>query len=113
MSISAGDKVILKAKAKKTVDTVKAKHGDDQFATATRWGEVQIQSVEQVTDENGVDVVEVFLKGQTMSGDPHYRIINPPMMVRDPDGSMHEDPILALAETLARFGGARKGAGRR
>jgi hypothetical protein len=109
--ITPEDKVKLKAKAKKVAD--KAKEHTEPFSVRSKFGEVQFQTVTQKTDADDVDYIEVYLKGQTENGDPHFKIWNPPLMVRNLDGSLTEDPLQALAEVVARHGGRRKGPRRR
>jgi len=102
-------KALLKEKTKKVRDAAKAKHGDSAFSVQTQLGQVAFQSLEIATDVEGVDYLNVHMLGDTASGDGHWRIYNPPIMVRTPDGSLIEDPVQAVAEALARFGGRRKG----
>lgn len=63
-------------------------------------------------------VVEVYAHGAE-SGDPHFRVINPPRYVPDPDGDIEingrrfrDDPLAALAEIIGLNGGRHKGRGR-
>lgn len=70
---------------------------------------VVIRRVEQST-VNGVTCLEVWV--DTNQGEPHYRFINPPLLVRDPAGPVErngrryrEDPLAALAEVIARHRG--------
>lgn len=102
------DKDKLKAKTKKVLDAIKAKHGDEPFAEATRFGTVQIERVKQYESADGVVCVEVFLRGDTASGESHFRIWNPPINVKEPNGTLREDPALALAEVVAQEGGRAK-----
>lgn len=102
-------KALLKAKAKKVKDAVKAKHGNGAFTVQTRNGQVSFESLEIVTDVEGTDYLNVHLLGDTEGGEGHWRIYNPPTAVRNADGTLTENPILAVAEALVRLGGRRKG----
>jgi hypothetical protein len=104
------EKKLLKDKAKKVKDKKDADYGNERFAVATRFGEVQIETLDVATDSEGRDYVEVFLAGDTENSDPHFKIWNPPLLVKDPDGTLREDPIQAIAEVIAGNGGrATKG----
>lgn len=77
-------------------------------------GTVRFAAVE-VSEGDGATSVEVHLDGEVVGGDPHFRIINPPMLVEDPDGGIEvggfryrEDPLAALAEVIARHGGGAR-----
>jgi len=77
-------------------------------------GEVRLASVD-VQEVDGVTSVEVHLDGRTAGGDPHFRIVNPPTLVEDPAGDIElaglyyrEDPLVALAEVIARHGGGTR-----
>lgn len=80
-------------------------------------GEVSFESVAVATDENGVEYLEVYLRGEPENGDPHFRVYNPPTLVPDPNGPItgrggrkyREDPVLAVAEIISRNGGRQKG----
>ena len=78
-------------------------------------GQVQIGSLTRRTDPEGNDYIEVFLRGESEWGDPHFRIWNPPLLVEDPQGPIaigdrhyREDPLSAVAEAIARHGGRQK-----
>ncbi len=84
-------------------------------AHATPDGEVRIRSA-VVTG----DTVEVWLEGETNGGDPHFRIVNPPLLVEDANGDVllahgrfRHDPVAALAYVIGSLGGATKRKGRR
>lgn len=66
-------------------------------AFVTPHGTVQIARVEE-----GDGCVEVFLGGEPESGETHFRIFNPPTMS---GGKL--DPLQAVAEAIARHGGAQ------
>lgn len=106
--MNQAEKNKLKDKAKKVLDAIEAKHGDEPFAEATRFGTVQVERVGQVTNSEGATYVEVFLRGDTVSTESHFRIWNPPINVKNPDGTLREDPVLALAEVIAQEGGRAK-----
>ena len=68
-------------------------------------GEVRVHEVDVATTPEGLEYLEVrAAPGE--SGESHYRIFNCPTGVRRPDGSVAEDPVAALAEVLALYGGA-------
>jgi hypothetical protein len=83
---------------------------------ATPYGDVEIIEVTyhgDPTDESG-DWVEVRTGTDTEVGDPHWRIVNPPLLAQDPAGDVEiggrryrADPFAALAEAVASVGGAR------
>jgi hypothetical protein len=89
--------------------------GPGPFTIHTPAGSVTLDRVEVVTVD-GIDVVEVHAANPE-SGDPHFRVINPPRYVPDPDGDVtmigpggrfREDPIAALAHLIAQHGGRHK-----
>lgn len=83
----------------------------------TSHGEVSFESITTATDQNGIEYLEVYLRGDTVSGDPHFRIYNPPTLVPDPSGTVEgrggrkyrDDPVGAVAEIIGRNGGRQKG----
>lgn len=84
-------------------------------AHATPNGEVRIRSA-VVTG----DTVEVWLEGETIGGEPHFRIVNPPLLVEDANGDVllgqgrfRLDPVAALAYVIGSLGGGIKRKGRR
>lgn len=89
---------------------------DVAITVATPDGDVDLVSVEYKTDpETGIGYVEVMVDSPT-SQDPSYRIVNPPTYVEDPMGEVvlgdgkryRDDPVAALAHTIAMNGGARR-----
>lgn len=101
------------AGAQRVARTVEAWAGP--YAARTRYGEVHLDRLEHHQDGRGNQWVEVWAGGDTASGDPHFRIFNPPTLVQDPLGTTElegvryrEDPMAALAEAVARHGGALK-----
>lgn len=81
----------------------------------TPYGEVRIRSA--IVEGN---TVEVHLEDGTEGGDPHFRIVNPPLLVEDPagdvltgNGTFRLDPVAALANVIGSLGGAIKRKGRR
>jgi hypothetical protein len=86
---------------------------EEGYLARTTQGTVHMQSLEFGKDGE-VEWVDVTLAGETEAGDPHYRIYNPPALVCDPLGDievrgvMHRrDPLAALAEVVAQYGGAQ------
>lgn len=73
---------------------------DHPGVVQTRHGEVRIADIRPLLQ----DGVEVFLGGATETGETHFRVFNPP--TRTLAGEI--DPVHALAEAIARHGGARK-----
>lgn len=87
--------------------------GGNVAAVRTRRGDVMISKI--VPGEDAVSTwVDVTVAGETRGGDPNFRIVNPPTLVRDPQGDVilqsgtfREDPIAAIAEVIATHGGAQ------
>lgn len=85
----------------------------EPYVTDTRWGTVRIDRLEVHADE-GRSWVDVWADGAE-GGDPHFRIVNPPLLVEDPGGpvviggrTFREDPLAAVAEAIASNGGAQR-----
>jgi hypothetical protein len=76
------------------------------YLGVTPAGEVRIEAL-GLSDGDGHVVVEIYV-GDPENGDPHFRVINPPTMVKDPDGSYREDPLAALAQVISDHGGATR-----
>jgi hypothetical protein len=77
----------------------------------TRYGAVVIGAVAL---EGGGRCLAVWINAS--SGDPHYRIFNPPLLVKDPagtpaaDGQRYRvDPVTAVAEVIAQHRAGRGG----
>ena len=84
-------------------------------AYPTPYGEVRIRSM-----EFHEDLVEVWLEGETAGGDAHFRIVNPPLLVEDPNGDVilangrfRRDPVAAITYVIGSMGGAIKRKDRR
>lgn len=79
---------------------------DGPRAYATKHGIVNIAAVE----DGGEGCVEVWVGGETVTGESHFRIFNPPTIAGG-----REDPMRAVAEAIAKHGGAQsmRGKGRR
>lgn len=82
------------------------------YAAVTPHGEVHICDVTS-SESDGIGWVDVTVAGETVGGDPHFRIFNPPTLVPDPEGPVEvrgrryrEDPMAALACVIASQGGA-------
>jgi hypothetical protein len=75
---------------------------DDPLCVDTPHGTVYVTDL-AVQD----GVVEVTVSCPS-GGDPHFRIINPPTCVIEDDGAITDDPIRAVAEAVARYGGAAR-----
>lgn len=90
----------------------------------TRTGSAQIGAIRHVPDPDGLDSVEVWVGPQ--EGPPAFRLINPPMLVPDPQGSevltefdplrqkniirrFRVDPLQAIAEVIASQNGSELG----
>lgn len=91
----------------------KKKRGEEPEVVSTPSGEVELLDVAYDEDEK-VGWVDVLV-GQPGNDDPHFRVVNPPIYVEDPNGDIYlsgmrfrEDPLAALAQTIAMNGGARK-----
>jgi hypothetical protein len=76
----------------------------------TKYGAVRIQRLEP-GGEGDTLWVDVYVS--SADGDPHHRIINPPIGVRQKDGSVVVDPLRAVAEVIALGGGAVHGGRKR
>lgn len=86
----------------------------EPYARRTRHGEVILERL-TFHEEDGQAWVEVWAGGDIQGDDPHFRVFNPPSLVEDPYGPVEihgrrfrEDPVAALAEAVARFGGAQR-----
>ena len=86
---------------------------EEGYLARTAQGVVHIQKVEAGKDGE-IEWVDVTLAGETVADDPHFRIYNPPCLVRDPLGDIEihgehyrRDPLAALAEVVAQYGGAQ------
>lgn len=84
-----------------------------QYVTRTPHGEVILEALEKVDEGTGLAYLEVWTGGATEVGDPHFRVVNPPLLVKDPEGDVEvrgeryrEDPLAALAEVIGANGGA-------
>jgi hypothetical protein len=95
-------------------EALEAAHGG-AGAHLTPYGEVRIRSAVVVGN-----VAEVHLEDGTEGGDPHFRIVNPPLLVEDANGDVRNaagtfrrDPVAALAYVIGSLGGAVKRKGRR
>lgn len=63
---------------------------------------------------SGVAYLDVYLGGEPEGGQAHFRVVNPPTLVQDPEGTrvvrgvrFRVDPLAALAEAVADNGGAQ------
>ncbi len=81
---------------------------------ATERGTVDIERLE-FHEDGGRSHVDVWVAGLTPTEEPHYRIVNPPLLVPDVSGEhvigdehFREDPIGAIALVVATLGGARQ-----
>src|SRR5262245_59670765 len=100
-------------RAKKVRDAVQAQ--SFPLARMTRHGQVELSDGGHKVDPDGLEYVEVYTAGATVSGDPHFKIWNPPLLVEDPVGEVElggrryrEDPIGAIAEVIPYHGGRQK-----
>lgn len=111
MKYHADEKAKLRDRAKAVANAV-AGLPDEPIFRMTKHGEVRMDSVEHKVDPAGIDYIEVRAPG---APDPHFRIYAPPLLAEDPHGDVdldgkkyRHDPILALAQVLARHGAAKK-----
>lgn len=86
----------------------------------TPHGAVVLERVQCRTDASGLTYLDVTLGGEVAGGDVHFRVVNPPTLVRDPEGDVvahgerwREDPLAALAEAIGSNGGAQAARKRR
>lgn len=77
------------------------------YPVPTRSGQAQHIERMEYGQREGVTYVNVWLAGD--STEPSYRLINPPLLVRDPAGPVthgghryREDPMAAVAQVVAR-----------
>lgn len=94
--------------------TLHLEEGHDLYSTLTPRGQVELIRVEECLEANGLICLDVWVGGETESGDPHFRVVNPPLLVEDPAGgqevrgrSFREDPLAALAQAIGEHGGAQ------
>ncbi len=89
--------------------------GDGEvLAIPTPYGEVHIDRLE-LRESDGASYVDVWLAGATASGEANYRIVNPPLLVPDPNGEIvggngerfRRAPAAAVATVIGSLGGAR------
>ena len=99
------------------VDEFNGKKGNRRtLAVSTRKGAIEVARMELV-EYVGVPTLEVYLANA--EGDPHYRILNPPVYVEDPRGDVElpfrqkegeeptstrryrRDPLAAVLEVIA------------
>lgn len=94
--------------------------GDGTYVGHSARGPVVLESV--ALEAETPEAVDVRLQGETESQDPHFRVVNPPLLVEDPAGPVEingkrfrEDPLAALARVIGDNGGAQvqRGRGRR
>jgi len=76
---------------------------------STSAGPVVIHRLELAPDGR---TVEVYV-GEPQGGDPHFRIVNPPTLVRGERGALVEDPLAAVAQAIGDQGGAQRRTGRK
>ncbi len=76
---------------------------------STPAGPVVISRLELAPDGQ---TVEVWV-GDPGGGDPHFRIVNPPTLVRGQGGALAESPLAAVAQAIADQGGAQRRTGRK
>jgi hypothetical protein len=76
---------------------------------STPAGPVVITRLELAPDGQ---TVEVWV-GDPENGDPHFRVVNPPTLVRGEHGALVESPLAAVAQAIADQGGAQRRTGRK
>lgn len=89
----------------------------------TRGADIRIRHMQTRQLADGNTCVEVYL--DRAAGEPHWRIVNPPILVEDPRGPVElaeghddrgvartrryrEDPVAAVAEAIAAHGGGSR-----
>jgi hypothetical protein len=85
-----------------------------EYAAQTPHGVVRVKGLTAHKDGE-VEWVEVQLAGETVSGETHYRIFNPPTLASDPAGDVQVngrrfryDPLAAVLEAVGGNGGAEQ-----
>lgn len=84
---------------------------------STKLGDVQFYSIVE-QNQGSTYYLDIQLGSETQGGDPHFRVINPPVLVEDPEGTDHteeipgrgpvtyrRDPLGAVAHVIAEAGG--------
>lgn len=93
------------ARTRRSEQALRAALRDGPVRRRAGHGDVEIREVVIASTDEGLDYLDVIAEPGA-SGEHHFRIFNPPTGVRRPDGSVEEDPVLALVEVLALHGGA-------
>lgn len=94
-------------------DAVSDAFDGNPTTVATMDGDVAITSI--AADNDGqVGWVDVMVE-DCESGDPHFRVVNPPLYAEDPAGDVEingrrfrYDPVAAVAESIGMNGGRRR-----
>jgi hypothetical protein len=101
------------ARSAKRAQDVGAAFKGKRTTVATTAGDVTIAGLSVGTDDTCGWVDVQVDDGQ--SGESHFRVVNPPRYVEDPAGDIEingkrfrDDPLAALAFTIAQNGGARR-----
>lgn len=105
-------------------DNFQGKNMEGLATFQTRSGQAQIGHVRRVPNPGNLDSVEVWVGPH--QGPPAFRLINPPMLVPDPQGTevlieknpatgrdtvrrFRVDPLQAIAEVIASQNGSERG----
>lgn len=105
-------------------DAFSGKNLEGVASFQTRGGMAQIGHLRHVSNPDNLDYVEVWVGPQ--QGPPAFRLINPPTLVPDPQGSevlteydpirqrnivrrFRVDPLQAIAEVIASHNGSEQG----
>lgn len=105
-------------------DNFQGKNMEGLATFQTRSGQAQIGHVRHVSNPGNLDSVEVWVGPH--QGPPAFRLINPPMLVPDPQGTevliernpvtgrdtvrrFRVDPLQAIAEVIASQNGSERG----
>lgn len=98
-------------RARRVLEEWQHGHGGEPVTVETSAGQVVINHME-LQRVGDLDVLEVHV-GEPAGGDPHFRIVNPPLNLVNAQGVLSVAPLAALAEVIAGAGGARRSGARR
>lgn len=97
-------------RAEKVRDAIAGREGQTRHRTSK--GDINLGEIRFVPASDAEAALIEVTVGRRQGGEPDYRIVNPPLYVADPDGTVdldgvphREDPVAALAELVAQFTG--------